>query len=101
MSESALKAEIVKLAVERGWQVYTLTQNVVKRPQKRSSGYPDITLARRGVVKWIEVKDETRALEPEQVKWAGHLTDSGAIHDRWYVIRPSDLRQGLVERLLA
>lgn len=93
-TENALKAAVLKIAAERGWMVYTLTQNVVKRPQRKSSGYPDLTLARHGKVIWMELKMQTGQLSPEQEKWRE------AIGADYYIVRPDVLRLGVVEVVL-
>jgi hypothetical protein len=84
MSESELRARVVKLAHFHGWRVFSLPIARTRRPVKDAVGYPDLTLARQGRVLWIELKTEAGVLSVEQTQW---LKDLPAM----LVVRPSDL----------
>lgn len=60
-------------------------------------GHPDIMLYRERPVA-IEVKGDGDSMEPEQVKWQDVLLLAGV---EAHVIRPSDWRDGTVDRILA
>lgn len=94
MTESELRARVVHLAKAMGWRVFSLPIAKTRRPVKDAVGYPDLTLARAGVVKWIELKQEHGVLSDVQEAWGMVLPD-------WQVIRPSDLVTGRVDEVLA
>ena len=62
---------------ERGWRT----------PFSGDAGFPDMVLARRGRVVFVELKRDGRKPEPEQVRWLDHL---GAGAAEAYVWTPSD-----------
>lgn len=92
MTESELKAVIVKRARELGWLVH---QDGQERTLHRSgdAGYPDLTLVRDGEHLWIECKREGGALSSSQWAWLR------AIGRGVHVIFPDMLDR--VEELLA
>lgn len=61
-----------------------------------SPGVPDIIAARRGRVKFIELKAEKGELTPEQWAWL-HATEPKSWHVSWHVYRPSDVDRALKE----
>jgi hypothetical protein len=85
MSESELRARVVKLAHFHGWRVFSLPIARTRRPVKDAVGYPDLTLAKQGRVLWIELKTEAGVLSVEQMSWFKELAG------RMIVVRPSDL----------
>jgi hypothetical protein len=95
MSETTLKKAVVFLAKAHGWKVFSLSMTGIKRPQRDTAGYPDLTLARRGLVLWMELKKEEADLYEAQEAWRRVLPDGF-----YAVVRPSDLRLGTVERWL-
>lgn len=89
MTEAELKRAVVDLARANGWLVHETPQIKPRRPVKGGdNGYPDLTLARNGVVLWLELKQETGRTFVEQARWGANLPA-----DRWYVIRPGDLQR--------
>ena len=92
--ETDLKTEVQRIARYYGWKIYSATWGQVGRVQRGAKGYPDLTLARRGVTIWLELKKEGEKPTPEQVEWGD------AIGSRWFVIYPHDLQSGLLETLL-
>lgn len=95
MTEAQLRAEVVKLAHEHRWLVFSLPISKQSRPVKDASGYPDLTLAREGRVLWIENKAEKGVLSHEQMQWLI------ALSPLCEVIRPSDLGTDRLRMLLA
>ena len=93
MTENELKHAVLAIAKRNGWLVYHVPMATVRGSQGR--GYPDLTLARNGTVLWLELKQESGRLTAEQVAWRKHLGG-------WdIVIKPSDLKSGAVESMLA
>jgi hypothetical protein len=86
MTESELRAIVVKMAHELGWRVFSLPIAKTRRPVKDATGYPDLTLARDRRVLWIELKQQDASLRTEQFGWMRALPQ-----DRMIVVRPSDL----------
>jgi hypothetical protein len=93
LSEAALRAEVVKRAHAAGWKVFSLPMNRTVRPVKDAVGYPDLTLARHGEVRFLELKTEQGVLSPEQWAWAQALPF-------WALIQPRDLDGGLLDGVL-
>jgi hypothetical protein len=92
LSEAALRAEVVKRAHAAGWKVFSLPIARTRRPVKDAVGYPDLTLARHGEVRFLELKVDRGDVSPEQQAWLNALPDS-------WVIRPSYLERVLDEVL--
>ena len=89
LSESLLRAEVVKRAHAAGWKVFSLPMNRTVRPVKDAIGYPDLTLARHGEVRFLELKTEKGLLSDAQLDWIDALPHS-------YVIRPEDVEGVLI-----
>lgn len=69
------------------------------RDSRRSvPGYPDLTIAGRRGVAWIEVKTGGGRLKPKQTAWRWMLLASG---QRYMVVRPADWAAGTVQAALA
>ena len=85
MTEAELKREVVRMAHELGWKVFSLPMIRNVRPVKDAVGYPDLTLARDGTVLWIELKTDAGVLSADQIAWMD------ALHPNMHVIRPNDL----------
>lgn len=92
MTEAELRAKVVAKAHAMGWRVFSLPAAKTRRPVKDAVGYPDLTLARRQRVLWIELKQDDGVLRPDQLLW---LRDLGP---QCHVIRPRDWAD--LERLL-
>ena len=84
MTESELREQVVNLAHFMGWRVFSLPIAKTRRPVKDAVGYPDLTLAKRGRVIWIELKTENGILTDTQLDWFTALPEC-------HVVRPSDL----------
>ena len=93
LSESLLRAEVVKRAHAAGWKVFSLPIARTRRPVKDAVGYPDLTLARHGEVRFLELKTDKGMLNSEQ--WAWH----DALPYCW-IVRPSDLDDGRLAGVL-
>ena len=93
MTENELKRTVLARAKARGWLVYHVPQATMRNGGGK--GYPDLTLARQGRVLFLELKQETGKLFVEQAKWGAHLPEG-----TWHVIRPADIHDGHLERLL-
>ncbi len=94
LSEAGLRAEVVKRAHAAGWKVFSLPMVRHYRPVKDAVGYPDLTLARHGEVRFLELKTEKGLISGEQRTWAD------ALLSHWSVIQPEALSNGLLERIL-
>ena len=92
MTEAQLKAKVLVEARARGWLVYHVQQGKIR--SAGDHGYPDLTLARTGEVRWIELKREGAVLEPDQQRWMRNLP-------HLEVIRPADLDNGRLTLVLA
>lgn len=95
MTEAELKQRVVDMAHAKGWRVFSLPMIKNTRPVKDAVGYPDLTLARRGRVMWIELKTETGLMSPEQFGWMKELGTA------CIVVRPSDLETDQLRWILA
>jgi len=94
VSEAQLRARVVELAHAAGWRVFSLPIAKTRRPVKDAVGYPDLTLARHREVRWLELKTDDGDLSEKQHAWKDALPF-------YYVIRPEDLRNGVLVRLIA
>jgi hypothetical protein len=74
----------VKRAHAAGWKVFSLPIARTRRPVKDAVGYPDLTLARHGEVRFLELKTVMGFTSPAQLSWGEALPN-------FYVIRPGDL----------
>jgi hypothetical protein len=93
LSEAALRAEVVKRAHAAGWKVFSLPIARTRRPVKDAVGYPDLTLARHGEVRFLELKADRGVLSPEQKAWFEALPDH-------FLIYPVDLEDGTLAEVL-
>ena len=95
MNETALRNAVIELASDNGWRVHYDTDS---RRVRGEAGYPDLTLARGGVVLFVELKvDDTGTgyLKPDQRAWRD------AIGVQWRLWRPRHLVSGEVAAQLA
>lgn len=106
MSERTLQERFVGRARRRGWKVAHAGK--LWLPGKAGSegmwltpmspGWPDLTLAKEGhALVFIELKTEEGKVDDAQWEWLRLLGSTGA---KVGIIRPSDLRKGVVTRLL-
>ena len=84
MTEAELKRAVLRMAYSAGWLVYHVPATNVRGSQGR--GYPDLTLARRERVLWLELKQKNGKVTEEQLSWGANLPAGS-----FYVIRPADL----------
>lgn len=94
MTEAELRSKVVTWAHGAGWKVFSLPIAKTRRPVKDAVGYPDLTLARRKSVIWIELKGDGGTMSDAQRAWQGELPEC-------FLITPEDLRNGVLVRLLA
>lgn len=86
MTEAELRARVVDIAHQLGWRVFSLPIAKTRRPVKDAVGYPDLTLARRGEVIWVELKADNGVTTPAQLAWWKELPEG-----RCYFVRPADI----------
>jgi hypothetical protein len=88
MTESDLQRQVIELAQWHKWLVFhplpAMHRGRWVTATQGDTGFPDLVLARRGVVLFRELKTDTGRLSPAQQRWAEHLPD-------WGVWRPRDL----------
>lgn len=80
-TEAQFAAAVIEYAELCGWLV---KRDPMYRATAASPGFPDLVLARGGVVRFMELKSEKGRLTEAQWDWAH------AIGEQWYVMRPSD-----------
>ena len=102
MREDALVSAIVRLATGNGWRVVHQLPAMNAHGRYRTAiqghkGFPDLVLASRHGVLFVECKTEAGSLEPEQRAWRDALQASGA---DWRLWRPRDWYSGDIERAL-
>lgn len=89
MSEGQLTETVIQLAKFYGWTVTHFrpawTEQGWRTPLSGHKGFPDIALARNGVVILAELKTEKGKVTKEQQRWAD------AIGEQYRLWRPSDL----------
>jgi len=89
VSEKAFQLKVVQYAYLKGWHVAHFTpakvrENVWVTPQTGHTGFPDLVLARRGVVLFLELKTERGVATDGQKAWLTELGELGRLY------RPSD-----------
>jgi hypothetical protein len=106
MSENDLLEAVVSLAGELGWMVFHPRPGMTGRGEWLTfaagrSGYPDLTLARKGTVLFAELKSEKGRLSEAQKEWGEHVTpvqrNPTHSHRIW---RPTEWLDGTIERVL-
>lgn len=89
VSEDTFKDAVLRQALAFGWRRFHPLPAMSRRGkfatfQQGETGYPDLTLARKGVVLFRELKSNTGRLSPEQEAWGEELGEA------WGVWRPTD-----------
>lgn len=88
MSEADLQRRVIGEAQARGWLVFHALPGMHRgrwvTATQGDTGFPDLVIARHGVVKFRELKRASGIVSAEQTRWGQHLPD----FDIW---RPSDL----------
>lgn len=87
-SEAKLQMEVIRYALAHGWLLMhiqvTTTHGQIGTHTLGDNGYPDLTLARNGVVWFFELKSQRGTLSKEQKAWGE------ALGDRWRCWMPKD-----------
>lgn len=81
-SEADLQREVLNLCKMYGLLAYHTHDSRRSQP-----GYPDLTIVGPGGVLFVELKNATRQLEPEQEQWRDALQAAG---QQWRLWRPVD-----------
>ena len=89
MTEAEFQRWVIEAATLYGWHVFhpkpaRLPNGKIVTAQDGHTGFPDLVLARRGVVMFWELKSETGRLGREQVKWRDEIGWA------WTCWRPAD-----------
>lgn len=89
ISEDTFKDAVLRQALVFGWMRFHPLPSRNQRGkwatfQQGDTGFPDLVLARHGVVIFRELKSNTGQLTPEQKKWGA------ALGDAWACWRPTD-----------
>ena len=101
MSERELQDAVLELAKRLGWRTahfrpaLTQTGRWVTAVQGDGAGFPDLVLARWGVVLFVELKAAKGRVSPAQAIWHGVLPK-----DSVFVWRPCDWLDGTIETVL-
>lgn len=102
MTEAELQGGVIETARMLGYLVAHFRPAKTERGWRTpveadGKGFPDLVLVGGPRVIFVELKNATRPLEPEQELWLRALNRAGA---EWYLWRPSDYSSGEVERIL-
>jgi hypothetical protein len=110
MSEDELQSSVIQMAHACGWLVMHTrpvnthrqrtrkdgtVANVWETPIQGDKGFPDLVLARRGVVLHVELKTEAGGFRDGQLEWIAAI---GATAGTW---RPHHLIDGTIAGALA
>lgn len=85
--ENDFQSQVMALAKLCGWLVVHFKTVCVNRGGRRSyetpydgdGGFPDLVIARRGVVLHVELKTDTGRLSQDQKHWLEAMGDSGRV----------------------
>jgi hypothetical protein len=99
MSERELLDNIIQMAHVLGWLVMHSRPAINRRgvwstPLSGDSGFPDLCLARKGEILFIEVKRQHGKVTDGQAQWAV------ALCPHYFLAQPGDWFSGLIERVL-
>ena len=104
MSEATLQERFVGRAKRRGWKVAHAGRAWVGDRENgqfitpMAKGWPDLTLAKEGhSLVFIELKRQDGEVDDDQWTWLRLLGSTG---NKVAIIRPSDLREGVVTAIL-
>lgn len=92
MTEDELLRDVRQMARTLGWDTYHTLRSRGSEP-----GWPDLVLAKAGVLLFRELKREQGVLTPSQERWLSHLRAAGLDADVW---RPTDLLDGSIHHVL-
>ena len=81
LTEAAWQAQVEGLARFYGWRTYHPPDNRpagrAGRPQRVTSGFPDLVLLRGPELLFVELKTDKGRASPEQREWLGELAAVG------------------------
>ncbi len=83
LTEREWQAQVVAIARTYGWQVH---HHLISYGS--AAGWPDLVIASHGRALFVELKNDTGRLRPEQRMWLGLLAAAGCEVAVW---RPADL----------
>lgn len=98
VTEADFQKVIIEFAKLRGWKVHH-TRPALRQsgrystPIQGDKGFPDLTLARGGVVIFAELKSKGGRLTDDQKAWGHAINHLGSQWCRWYCWRPDDWEQ--------
>jgi hypothetical protein len=101
MSEAQLLSAVIELAELLGWRVFHQRPAQTARGWRSAvqgsfaKGFPDLVLARREDVLFVELKAAKGRTSPEQREWLRELPADNVF--LWY---PKDWQDGTIERVL-
>lgn len=97
MSEASFTETVIQLAKFYGWMVTHFrpawTESGWRTPLSGHKGFPDLVLARNGVVLIVELKTQKGRTTKEQQRWAE------AIGEQYRLWRPGDIDTHIKEEL--
>lgn len=98
MSEDEFQSQVLECAAINGWRLIhhrpARTVDGWRTPMQGDPGFPDLVLARAGVVLFAELKREDGRLTPDQAKWLAEINGYGA-DNHSVLIRATMLEFGL------
>jgi hypothetical protein len=106
-TEAEFQRQVIQLAQLRGWLVHhTRPARVMVRgretyrtPIQGHAGFPDLVLARRGRVLYVELKSGRGVLSEDQIRWREAMMGTQPQEFAgWHIWRPDDW--ALIERVL-
>lgn len=106
MSEATLQDRVVDRAKRRGWKVAHAGRGIAAFDAQgnpvfvtpMAKGWPDLVLLRPPRILVIELKREDNDVTPEQLEW---LQLFNGCNIPAIIVKPSDLREGRVNTILA
>ena len=83
-TEASFQSAVIDYAELRGWRVYHVPDS--RKVQRTGKGFPDLVMARWGILVFAELKTDTGRLSPAQLEWR----DAMEIDADFRVWRPKD-----------
>jgi hypothetical protein len=94
MTEQELLSQITKLCDDRN----IIYHHCYDSRKCAGNGFPDLVIAGKHRVLWVELKSQYGTFDPQQTKWKYALLATG---QHWCTWRPSDLHHGYIAQTLA
>lgn len=91
MTEDELLSAIIEAAGLMGWRVHHDRGKLNQGRTQGHPGFPDLVLARRGRVLFLELKSEAGRQTEDQLRWALELVQDRAALAHFQLVRPADL----------